>query len=275
MQYYVRKPKGQAGLDFESKFVTALNGKKCGDLSPNLGVLIRQIFPGIRKSDLILAQKADPRGKSDVSVFTNAGRAEISLKSVSGDLVHSSPIGKFIKYLFEHGVSEASLKTLLQFLYRDGTADGSGERKWSYEETMYRLSPRIEDFNDEINANRNLLQDCADLALFRGNHLDIPPANWLYHGTVDSGLAVSRYQVSVWASKIVNMSFIRNPHIGALHIRPYAQKMSETSINRDKLDWLRLKWVGMDANLRFMWSKIPPYKRIKATEAEDAEIIAP
>ncbi len=275
MQYYIRKPKGQAGLDFETKFVTALNGKKCGDLPSNLGFLIRQIFPGIRKTDLILAQKADPRGKSDVSVFTNEGRAEISLKSVDGDLVHSSPIGKFIKYLFEHGVSEASLKTLLQFLYRDGTADGSGERKWSYEETMYRLAPRIEDFNDEVNANRNLLQDCADLALFRGNHPEIPPANWLYHGTVDSGLAVSRFQVSVWASKIVNMSFIRNPHIGALHIRPYVQKVSEASTHKDKLDWLRLKWVGMDANLRFMWSKIPPYKRNKALEEKDVELVTP
>ena len=261
MEHYVRKPRGQAGLDFEAKFVTALNGKKLEELKPNLSGLMRKIFPGIKKGDLILAQKADPRGKSDVSVFTSVGRAEISLKSVDGDLVHSSPNEKFMAYLYEHGVSESSIKTLLQFLYRDGTTDGSGERKWSYEETMFRLAPRIRDFNEEVNANRDLLQDCTDLALFRGNHPEIPPANWLYHGTLDSGLAVSRYQVSVWTFHIMDMDFIRNPHIGPLHIRPFVQTTKETAINKDKMHWLRLKWVGMDANLRFIWARLPPYRR--------------
>ena len=271
MEYYIRKPKGQAGLDFEDKFVTALNGKKLEDLSPNLSNLIRRIFPGIKKNDLVLAQKADPRGKSDISLFTNSGRSEVSLKSVDGDLIHSSPNQKFIDYLFEFGVSDASIKTLLQFLYRDGTTDGSGERKWTYEETMWRLAPRIKDFNDEVNSNRDLLQDCVDLALFRGNHPEIPPANWLYHGTLDSGLAVSRFQVSTWTSKIVNMDFIRNPHIGPLHIRPFVQTMKEAAINKDKLKWLRLKWVGMDANLRFMWSKLPPYRREAKTRENSVQ----
>ncbi len=269
MLFYVRKPKGQAGLDFETNFVTAVNGKKVGELNPNLSSLFEKIFPGIQKSDLILAQKADPRGKSDVSVFTNQGRAEISLKSMNGELVHSSPNQKFMDYLYEYGVSESSIKTLLQFLYRDGTTDGSGEKKWSYEETMFRLAPRIKDFNEEVNANRDLLQDCADLALFRGNHPEIHPANWLYHGTLDSGLAVSRYQVSIWTSKIVNMDFIRNPHIGPFHIKPFAQTMKENAINKDKLHWLRLKWVCMDANLVFMVEKLPTHrKKPKKREAE-------
>ena len=272
MNYYVRKPKGQAGLDFETKFVTAINGKKLEDLNPNLSSLFERIFPGIQKGDLLLAQKADPRGKSDVSVFTKAGRAEISLKSLNGELVHSSPNDKFVNYLYEFGVSESSVKTLLQFLYRDGTTDGSGERKWTYEETMFRLAPRIKDFNQEINANRDLLQDCADLALFRGNHREIPAANWLYHGTLESGLAVSRYQISIWMSKIVDMDFIRNPHIGPFHIKPFAQTMKESAINKDKLNWLRLKWVSMDANLVFICDRLPPYRKGPKTKQKISEL---
>ncbi len=263
MHNYQRRPKGQAGLDFESKFVTALNGKTYGELKGNMPFLIHRIFPGIKKTDMILAQKADPRGKSDVSLFTNEGKAEISLKSVDGDLIHSSPNEKFISYLYHLGVSETSLKTLLFYLYRDGSTDGSGERKWTYEETMFRLSRRIKDFNEEVNANRELLQDCLDLALFRGNHPELPPATWLYHGNLDAGLAVSRYQVSIWARKVLDMDFIRNPHIGPLHIRPYAQTMKDTSKNKDKLDWLRLKWVGMDSNLQFISSKLPAHRRSK------------
>ncbi len=266
MQHYQRRPKGQAGLDFETQFVTAINGKKFGELKGNMPFLISRIFPGIKKSDLILAQKADPRGKSDVSVFTNEGKAEISLKSVNGDLVHSSPNEKFISYLYHQGVSESSLKTLLYFLYRDGTTDGSGERKWNYDETMFRLSKRIADFNEEVNSDRDLLQDCLDLALFRGNNADLPPANWLYHGSLESGLAVSRYQVTIWAKRVLNMDFIRNPHIGPLHIRPYAQTMKETSRNKEKLDWLRLKWVGMDSNLDFISRKIPSHRKSKTGE---------
>lgn len=266
MRTYSHRVRGQAGLDFETQFVTALNGKKYEDLKSPLSDLLKRIFPGIQKDELILAQKADPRGKSDVSIFTGEGRAEISLKSTSGDLIHSSPNDKFIRYLYEQGVSEFSLKTLLYFLYRDGTADGSGDRKWTYEETMFRLSPRIADFNEEVNGNRVLLQDCLDLALFRGNHPEIPPANWLYHGTLNGGIVVSRYQIAIWAKRILKMDFIRNPHIGPLHIRPYVQSVSEGTKSKDKLDWLRLKWVGMDSNLAFICKKLPAHRKMAVFE---------
>lgn len=264
-----RKPRGQAGLDFETAFVTALNGRTIKDLSDHLRKTMLTIFPSLGENDLILAQKADPRGKSDVSLFTNAGQAEISLKSISGDLVHASPIPKFIEYLRDFDVSEASIKTLQFFLYRDGTDDGSCGVKWGYGETMFRLGPRLKDFNEEIFANKNLVQDCLDLALFRGNTEGLKPANWLYHGSLDFGFLVSRYQVSFWARRIMDsMSFIQNPHIGPLHIRPYALTMNELAKNRDKLDWLRLKWVGMDHHMSMMNRRIPPRRNYYKNASE-------
>ena len=261
MQFYSRKPKGQRGLDFEDKFVRGLNGKRKTELKGNLPDLVSRMFPGLGDQDMILAQKADPRGKSDVSVFTPVGKAEISLKSLNGDIVHSSPNEKFMDYLRNQGMSEASIQTILLYLYRDGTTDGSGGAKWPYEETMYRLSRRIADLNAELNENPLFVQDILDLALFRGNFPELPPANWLYHGSLESGIIVSRYQVSIWAMRVLKMDFVRNPHIGPLHIRPYIQNLSEKAINRDKVDWLRLKWVGMDANLQFIKERIPVRKR--------------
>ena len=73
MSFYTRKPIGQRGLDFESSFVTALNGKKPIDLSPHLKGLVHTIFPTLEDASMLLAQKADPRGKSDVSLFSDEG----------------------------------------------------------------------------------------------------------------------------------------------------------------------------------------------------------
>ena len=261
MNYYYRRPKGQGGLDFETDFVSAINGKSKKELNSNLASFLSAIFPNLNDTSLILAQKADPRGKSDVSIFTEEGRAEVSLKSLTGDIVHSSPNDKFIDYLDSWGVSRASIDTLLLYLYRDGTTDGSGEHKWGYEETIFRLAPRIKDFNRELNANRALIQDCVDLCLFRGNCQSIPPAGYLYHGNLNSGLWISRHQATVWALKIVEMDFIRNPHIGPLHIRPFQQTSKKWGVNDQKLHWLRLKWVGMDANLAFISKKLPFKKK--------------
>lgn len=262
MSFYTRKPIGQRGLDFESSFVTALNGKKLIDLSPHLKALVHTIFPTLEDASMLLAQKADPRGKSDVSLFSEVGRAEISLKSVNGDIVHSSPNDKFVDYLRRWRISEASIDTLLLYLYRDGTTDGTGGKKWSYEETLFRLSNRIKDFNREVNENRDFLQDCLDLCLFRGNHAELEAATCLYHGDLDSGFLVSRYQIAVWARKIVAMDFIRNPHVGPLHIRPFLQKEPENEFKKEKLRWLRMKWVGMDANLLYL-SKHLPFRKKK------------
>lgn len=261
MGYYYRKPKGQGGLDFETDFVTAINGKPKREMNPNIASLLETIFPTLSNESLVLAQKADPRGKSDVSLFSEVGRAEISLKSLNGDVVHSSPIDKFIDYLESWEISKSSIDTLLLYLYRDGTTDGSGGDKWTHEETLYRLSPRIKDFNREVNSNRVFVQDCVDLCLFRGNCKSVPPAGYLYHGSVESGIWVSRHQVAVWAYKIVDMDFIRNPHIGPLHIRPFQQTSKKWGINDPKLHWLRLKWIGMDANLMFIRQRIPFHKK--------------
>ncbi len=260
MGYYYRKPRGQAGLDFETDFVTAINGKSKNDLNPNITSFVDAIFPKLSNDSLILAQKADPRGKSDVSIFSEVGRAEISLKSASGDIVHSSPIDKFVSYLTSWGISESSIDTLLLYLYRDGTTDGSGGEKWTHEETLFRLAPRIKDFNREVNSNRHFIQDCLDLCLFRGNCPGVPSASFLYHGSLSSGLWVSRRQVAVWAFRIVDMDFIRNPHIGPLHIRPYQQTSKKWGASDPKLHWLRLKWIGMDANLMFINQRIPLQK---------------
>lgn len=265
MSFYTRKPIGQAGLDFETAFVSSLNGKKPLELSQNLKNIVKRLFPDLHEGSMLLAQKADPRGKSDVSLFSEAGRAEISLKSVNGDIVHSSPNDKFVGYLRMWGISQSSLDTLLLYLYRDGTTDGSGGKKWSYEETLFRLSPRIKDFNREVNSNRDFLQDCMDLSLFRGNHPEIKAATCLYHGDLDSGFLVSRYQIAIWARKIVDMDFIRNPHIGPLHIRPFLQKEPECEYKREKLRWLRLKWVGMDANLLYLEKHLPFRKKRNLT----------
>ena len=256
MDYKRKRKPGQAGLDFESAFVSALNGKRPSELNPNLERLVRTLFPAISPDSLLLAQKSDPRGKPDVTVFSEFGKAEISLKSCSGDLIHSSPNEKFTEYLQSWGISQSSIDTLLLFLYRDGTRDGSGPIKWSYEETMYRLSPRIRDLNLELNSSKAFVQDCLDLCLFRGNHPELPSARYFYHGDLENGILVSRYQISVWARKILDMDFILNPHVGPLHFRPYLQKTSSQGEKSDKLRWLRLKWVGMDANLNFISKKI-------------------
>lgn len=256
MEYKRKRKPGQAGLDLESAFVSALNGKRPSELSPNLEKLVRSVFPALSPDSLLLAQKSDPRGKPDVTLFSECGKAEISLKSCSGDLIHSSPNAKFADYLKSWSISQASIDTLLLFLYRDGTRDGSGPNKWAYEETMYRLSTRIRDLNLELNSSKAFVQDCLDLCLFRGNHPELPSARYFYHGDLESGVLVSRYQVSVWARRILDMDFIRNPHIGPLHFRPYLQTTSSEGEKPDKLRWLRLKWVGMDANLNFISRKI-------------------
>ena len=123
------------GFEFENEFINTINCKKINEIPLNIRSCLKQMFDGVEdENSCFFATHCDPRGKPDVEITFKNQKHYISLKTGSATIVHAENIDIFISKLEKLGISKSTIEIIKKFQYGDGTTDGTGTKRLSYEE---------------------------------------------------------------------------------------------------------------------------------------------
>lgn len=240
------------GIQFEKDFIQCLNGKKYSELTENLKNVVKCIFRLVKDEDIILAEECDPYGKPDVKISLNGESHYISLKTNTAKHLHSESLDKFITQLEDYQISKETINTIKKFHYGDGTLNGTGDVRMTYDELFPLMISDIKKANDELNFYNERMVSIVEKFVFVGNN-DRPEADFLYHGSINFGIICSRNQVLKHLRKR-NYDYMRNPHIGPLQFHPYARYATFKERNPYKRNIINFVWVNFVSDLEYISS---------------------
>ena len=238
------------GIELEENLVRALS-HRYEELSNNMKTLVKHLFGYVEPDSEVQATIIEGFMKPDIEIKIDDESHYVSIKSGKSDIVGQEYIKDFCKYLESYGISQTTIETILLYQYGDGTTDGTGEKRFDYDELRYRLSTRIKEANEELNSNKDFVLSVIRRATFKGNKEDNIEADAIYHGNEDYGDVASIAQVMKHCNRR-DWHYIKNLHIGPLHLRPHARyvdKEIKNPMNRERLEFV---WVGLGADIRFI-----------------------
>ena len=239
------------GIRKEEELVQALDGKKVKDINNNLKYVLREMFDHLDDNEIVRSNLVGGFQKPDLYIEYKLHRIFVSVKSGGAKIVHQELLKSFIGFLRSLGVSTRSLKTFLYYHFGDGTMDGTGEKRLPYHTLQIKMAKRIKEFNDELNADKDIIKQVVDRCLFLGSHEGNIPADYIYYGNSEFGCISSRIQV-LKHIKRKDWFYMDNLHIGPLQFRPHARysgKKIMTEESRWKVDaW----WANLNADIEYI-----------------------
>lgn len=250
------------GTNFEDDFIESINTKKYFNLSENMKQVIKTMFPNVKEENQIVAEKCDPYGKPDIKVTIGDLSHYVSLKTNTAKHIHSEELSIFIKQLTNFNISSKTLDTIRKFHYGDGTLDGTGNIRMTYDELFPTMIKEIKEANEELNEFNEHVVKLVDKFVFIGNNESRPSADFIYHGSLKFGVICSRKQVLKHLRRR-NYDFMRNLHIGPIQFHPYARYASFKEKHPYKRDIVNFVWVNFISDLEyisnhysFYWKKL-------------------
>lgn len=243
--------KQNSGMFMEDEFIRSLNDKRFGDLSNNLKHMLRDMFDVLFETNVIHAGKIMGYLKPDIFIECRGKVHFLSLKTGRATTIHQEQIKSFILFLREKGISKETQKTILLYQYGDGTMDGTGSKRDSFEELNYKLKDRIIEANKELNANIDFVVEFVDRAVFVGTIDPSSPAEFIYHGNLEYGTICSRKQISNYVRR-KDKSFLHCLHIGPLLIRPHARYVNKEVTNEERRHKVDFQWVNLIEDLEYI-----------------------
>ena len=239
------------GTKFEAEIISNLNDKTYDQLSANLKNIIRNMFPDVCEHSLIKAEHCDPYGKPDVKITINDESHFLSLKTGTAKSIHCEAFSKFLAKVEEIGVSEKTISILKRFQYGDGTEDGTGEVRLTYEELFPKMVQDIKYANEELNYSNEKMVQFVDTLVFKGNCPEKPSADFIYHGNIEYGVIVSRQKILKHLRR-KNYDYMRNLHIGPIQFHPYARYVDFEANYPEKREKTNFKWINFEADLYYI-----------------------
>ena len=171
------------GILKEEEVVFELNNKKICDLSNNLHSFIRSLYGVLSEESKIYCFRSKKETeKTDFVIDYLGNKKAISMKSGRAEIVHNEILSNFISFLKKEGVSDMTLETICLFHYGDGTTDGTGDRRLSYQELWPILRKRIQLANEELNNNKEFVLNVMDHCVFVGADNTNTPVDAIYFG---------------------------------------------------------------------------------------------
>lgn len=239
------------GKQFEIDFIEALNMKNYENLSENLKNLVKIVFPHICEGEKIYAESCDPYGKPDVKLTFRGESHFISLKTNSSKHVHSEALSLFVDQLNNFGISEETINTIRKYHYGDGTINGNGTTRMTYDELFPTMINEIKKANEELNFYNDRMVNIVEKFVFIGNDENKEQADFIYHGSLNFGVICSRKQVVKHLRKR-NYDYMRNPHIGPLQFHPYARYASFKERSPYKREIINFIWINFISDLEYI-----------------------
>ena len=254
----------------EDEFVFQLNNIKCGDLSPNLHSMMVELFGIVDDTQMIYCEKTFDYIKPDILITHLGTTRAVSIKSGSSQTVHCEQIRPFIEALRKMGVSEETLKTIVLFLYGDGTYDGTGKKRYSYPEVCYWLKERIKAANEELNSNREIIKMFVDRVLFQGVNPDERNADAIYHGDVNFGTLITKEQVMKYIDS-KGWHFREVLHVGPINLSACARYVDKPISNERRRNMIECHWPRMESDIKYIASRYNSYISPYRTKKKDSD----
>ena len=221
------------GIENEENFVRCIDNKKYFDLSKHLQYFLRYLFPFVDASEKFHCFQTRNFMKPDICISLQSEMRYVSLKYGEADTVHNENILTFKKFLEENGISQEAINTYLLYHYGDGTTDGSGKRRLGSVEVRFHYEEEIKKLNEEFNQSKEFIKKFADRVMFQGVNPQANCADFIYHGDVDYGVFMSRYQLMQHIDK-KNWDFMTGcVHIGPFVVRPHARYSNKEIRNEE------------------------------------------
>ncbi len=235
----------------ERELANALNEKKYKELDNNCKYIVKRIFNFVDDDEIIHAYKIEEFIKPDICIEYKKEKRYISMKSGKSNYIHEEYITNFVKYLKECHISEETINTILLFHYGDGTTDGTGEKRKSFEEIAYELKDKIKLANFELNKSRAFITSTLLHIMFVGNSENAIMADYIYHGDKEYGLIVSRNQIMKYLNT-KDFSWLNNIHIGPILLRPKARYVDREIKNPQMRETISFYWPRIELDLKYI-----------------------
>lgn len=211
------------GIENEEKLCESINNKTFYELNMNLQYFMFYLFPHIDKEKKLKCFQTENFIKPDICISQEKDLKFVSVKYGQSETLHNEDIRTFIQFLKDCHISDYTIETYLLYHYGDGTIDGTGQRRMQSIEIRYMYDDRIRKMNEEFNSSKEFIKKFADRVMFQGVNPDASKAEYIYHGDVDYGVFVSRYQFMRHIEK-KNWDFMQTcVHVGPFVIRPHAR----------------------------------------------------
>ena len=154
-------------------------------------------------------------------------------------------------FLRQFDISVETQKTLLLYQYGDGTMDGSGEKRMTYHEVYDWLHTHIERANKELNGRFDIIISTFERVLFQGVDPTVQSAEYIYFGTADYGILVSRKQLEHHL-KTKEWGWYDNFHIGPILFKPHARYANKAIVSDERRREITFYWPKMQADLIYI-----------------------
>ena len=239
------------GIENETLIAKAFHAHAFKELNENLQRMAQKLFPEIEEEDVFQCRLTDNFIKPDIVLSCRGRDCYISIKTDHAKFMHTETIDSFVAYLQSLGVSEETIKTLRLFQFGDGTLDGTGERRMNYEEVYRWLDKEIAKANRELNDRLDLIEKVVDRVMFQGVDLLADSADFVYVGTIDYGILVSKKQLKATLRRN-NWHYYDNLHIGPIMIRPHARYANRTIVSDDRRRHMMFSWVRFNDDVLYI-----------------------
>ncbi|MGM9874166.1 MAG: hypothetical protein ACI31G_04620 [Bacilli bacterium] len=242
------------GIFKEEEFVFKLNNKKFKELTNNFKNMINEIFGVVDDNQLIECSLHPGFQKPDVKIKCADREVYVSIKSGRATEIHEESVKDFVLFLKAEGISRESIKTVLFYIYGDGSYDGSGKRRYEYNELRMMLRTRIKLLNIELNKSKDFVKKVIEKYLFKGSRKEFIEADYIYFGNADYGVICNKKQIFKHID-VKNWSFMSNPHIGPLQFRPHARYINKPVKNEKYRHIVDIWWANLFEDLDYISSR--------------------
>ena len=232
------------GFKNEKQLIQALNKKYFSDLNQNLQRLISQSFQNYQ--GIIHCSLEAGQNKSDIKIEIENESHTYSIKMGKGNSIHQEPLVKFLTFLEKEHQLPLQTKTYLQqFIWADGTDNGSGEieRRISakkFKKKNPQAIQNIQSYFDTISASlikRFLIEGVKSHS----------SAEFIYYGTVKKGVVCKSQEVLEWVTKHQAKGVL---HIGKLTFQAWNRNLKGKKKSEKKRGVIQLKWGGLKKDIK-------------------------
>ena len=239
------------GTQNEKDLVKSLYKAVFKKLNNNLQNMIETIFGPQKPNTKIHCKLTDNFIKPDIVVEIEGKQAFISVKNNRAEIIHREEIKSFILFLRKFDISVETQKTLLLYQFGDGTMDGTGQKRMNYHEVYDWLHTHIDKANEELNGKFEIIMETFNRVLFQGVDITAQSAEYIYYGTVDYGIIVSKKQLESHL-KTKEWGWYDNLHIGPILLKPHARYANKAVVDDYRRHQVTFYWPKMQADMVYI-----------------------
>jgi hypothetical protein len=233
-----------SGFQNEKNILNALHGKSFDSLNKNLQLLIQNSFTNY--DGVIKCVKEAGRNKSDLKIIIKDESHTYSVKKGSGNSIHQEKIEPFLEFLDnEFSISENTKNSIRFFIWGDKTYNGTGRVEDRLSASKFKKNyPEI--ILDIQNFFDTIKEPLIRRFLIDGVSSD-SSAEFIYYGTVDSGICCKRDKVLEW---VLNNHAKGAISIGRLNFQAWNRNLNGGDKSESKRGVIQLKWASIKEDLK-------------------------